>query len=444
MGVAAEIAILLVLVLANGALAMSEIAVVSARQALLNRRAQAGDRGARTALELQRDPGRFLSTVQIGITLIGIFAGAFGGVTLSRKLAAVLADVPAVARWAEPLAVALVVMAVTYLSLVLGELVPKRLALAHPEVVARRMALPLRGLSRVTAPAVWVLEVSMHGVLRLFGAHRSHEPGVSEEELRHLLEVGRRAGVFEAAEQEIVERVLRLGDRRVGEVVTRRGEMVALDAAAPEAENRARVTASDEVLFPVYEEHLDRVIGVVAVHDLLARQLAGEPFDLRAALREPVYLPETLPAFAALERFRAGHLAGALVIDEHGGIEGLLTLRDLLEALVGELPAAGEPDGLAGEGVVRRADGSLLVDGRLAAAELADVLRLSEAAEQELDGYETAAGFVLGLGGRIPAEGDVFEWSGHRFEVVDMDGRRVDKVLVTPAGAADRSGASPA
>ncbi|HEX2253995.1 MAG TPA: hemolysin family protein [Thermoanaerobaculia bacterium] len=444
MGFAAEIVILFVLVLANGALAMSEIAVVSARRALLERRAQAGDHGARTALELQRDPGRFLSTVQIGITLIGIFAGAFGGVTLSRHLEPALAAVPGVAPYSDPLAVALVVVAVTYLSLVLGELVPKRLALAQPEIMARRMAGPLGVLSRLAAPAVWVLEASTDAVLRLFGAHRASEPTVTEDELRHLLEVGRRAGVFEAAEQEIVERVLRLGDRRVGEVVTRRRELVALDLASPAAENRAKVTASDEVLFPVYEQHLDHVVGVVSVHDLLARNLAGEPFDLRAVLREPVFLPETLPVFAALERFRSDHLLGALVIDEHGGIEGLLTLRDLLEAIVGELPTPEEAQGRPSPGIVRRADGSLLVDGRVASGELADLLAVGETAEEELDDYETVAGFVLGRSGRIPAAGDAFHWSGHRFEVIDMDDRRIDKVLVTPAAAATRgAGAEP-
>jgi len=425
MTVSTEILVLFLLVLANGFLALSEIAVVSARTARLEERAGRGDGGARAALELRDEPGRFLSTVQIGITLVGVFAGAFGGVTLGADLAPTLARLPGLAgRHAEELAVGLVVLLVSYISVVIGELVPKQLALRHPETLAARTARLLGLLSRLAGPAVWVLDRSTRVILRLFRVLPAAEPSVTEEELRHLLELGRRTGVLEPTEQEIVERTLRLDRRTVGDLVIPRVDLVLLDVNDPPAVILRKVEGSEQVLFPVSDGGPDEIIGVVTLRQLFVRH-AGGRID-RSILQAPVFLPETINALEALERFRRDRLEGALVFDEHGGLEGMVTLRSFTEALVGDLPSPVEPEPL----VVRRRDDSLLVDGSLATAELAAILELPPALSDTLEESRTVGGFVLSRLGRVPTEGDELDWGGWRFEVVDMDRRRVDKVLV--------------
>jgi|SRR5215213_668493 len=421
-----EILLIVLLSLFNGVLAMSEIALVSARKVRLRQRAEAGDRGARAALELAGSPGRFLSTVQIGITLVGIFAGAFGGATLAEKLAAWFARLPLLARYSNALGLGVVVVGITYLSLILGELVPKQLALNAPEKIASFLARPLRLLMKVSAPAVFLLDGSSRLLLRLLGSRPSEEPPITEEELKHLLKQGTRAGVFEKGEQEIVVRVLRLGERWIGELVTRRGEMVALDADAPPEVSWTKIDASEHFYFPVYEGTPDRILGVISVKDLWRRLRAGETPDLRSLLHEPLYLPEGLSALRALEQLRESGSHLALVIDEYGGVEGLVTLNDILQAIVGELPTRERDEPM----VVPREDGSWLLDGMLSVSDLRELLGLTAAAAEELDEFETVGGFVMATVGRIPMTGDHFEWNGWRFEVVDMDHRRVDKVLV--------------
>lgn len=423
MSVSTEILVLLLLVLANGFLALSEIAVVSARTARLQERARSGDRGARVALELRAESGRFLSTVQVGITLVGVLAGAFGGVTLGADLAPALARLPGMGRYAEEVAVGLVVLLVSYVSVVLGELVPKQLALRSPETLASRTAKILRLLSRLAAPVVWVLDRSSRALLRLLRVQPSTEPPVTEEELHHLLDLGRRSGLFEPTEQEIVARALRLGERSVGDVVIPRVDLVCLDVRDPPEAILRKVEGCDQALFPVYDGKPDDVVGLVTLRQLLVRHAGGIE---RSALEAPVFLPETLGVLAALERFRLDRLEGALVFDEHGGLEGMVTLRSFTEALVGDLPTPSEPEPL----VVRRRDGSLLVDGSLVTGELAAILELAPPHSEEMEETRTLGGFVLGKLGRIPVEGDGFDWAGWRFEVVDMDRRRVDKVLV--------------
>lgn len=427
--ISTEILLLFLLALFNGVLAMSEIALVSARKVRLRQRAETGDRGARAALELAASPGRLLSTVQIGITLVGIFAGAFGGATLADELAALIAEWPLLAPYSDSIGLGLVVVGITYVSLILGELVPKQLALNAPEKIAALLARPLRLLSKVSTPVVFVLDGSTRLVLRLLGAHPSEEPPITEEELNHLLRQGTRAGVFEEGEQEIVTRVVRLGEVRVGELATPRLSMVALDVNAPPEESWARIDANDHFYFPVFEGMPDRILGVLSVKDLWRRIRAGEEPDLRSLLREPVYLPEGVSALRALERFRetGNHLA--LVLDEYGGIEGLVTLHDVLRAIVGELPTPEQDE----PRVVRREDGSWLLDGLLPVSELEEILELDEADSEELMEYQTLGGLVMGRTGQIPETGDRFEWAGWRFEVLDMDGRRVDKVLVARA-----------
>jgi putative hemolysin len=421
-----EILLIVLLSLFNGVLAMSEIALVSSRKVRLRQRAHAGDRGAQAALELAGSPGRFLSTVQIGITLVGIFAGAFGGATLAEELAARFARVPALAPYSDALGLGVVVVGITYLSLILGELVPKQLALNAPEKIASFLARPLRLLMKVSAPAVFLLDGSSRFLLRLLGSRPSEEPPITEEELKHLLKQGTRAGVFEEGEQEIVARVLRLGERRIGELVTRRRDMVALDADAPPEVNWSRIDTSEYFYFPVYEGTPDRILGVISVKDLWRRVQAGEAPDLRSLLHEPLYLPEGLSALRTLERLRESGSHLALVIDEYGGIEGLVTLNDILQAIVGELPAADQDEPMA----VPREDGSWLLDGMLSIPDLREILDLTAAEADELDEFETLGGFVMGVTGRVPETGERFEWNGWRFEVIDMDHRRVDKVLV--------------
>ncbi|HSG39742.1 MAG TPA: hemolysin family protein [Thermoanaerobaculia bacterium] len=429
MDITLEIFAVFVLVLFNGILSMSEIALVSSKPVRLKQRAESGDRGAGKALELQRSPGRFLSTVQVGITLVGVLSGAVGGAALGDEAAGLIARIPALAPYSQALGVGMVVLAITYLSLIVGELVPKQLGLRSPEAISAFMARPLNLLSRVSAPVVLLLDWSTRAVLFLLRIQPSEEPPVTEEEIRHLLEQGRQAGVFHAKEQEIVERVLRLDDMRLGDLVTHRSQMIALDIGAPLELSLARVVESGHSHFPVYQESLDRILGLVAVKDLLAKALAGEAPDLRACLTEPLYLPESLPALKVLESFRENGHHVALVLDEYGGIEGLVTLNDVLQAIVGEIPSAGDIEPM----VVRREDGSWLLDGTLPVGELESLLRLTAAEAGDLDEYQTLGGFIMGRIGRVPTPGDHFPWKAWRFEVMDMDGLRVDKVLLEEA-----------
>jgi putative hemolysin len=426
-----QIAIIVALTLLNGLFAMSETALVSSRKERLRQRAEEGDRGAHTAVELADEPTRFLSTVQIGISLIGVLAGAFGGATLAEPLASALRSVPGFAPYSWPVAFGIVVAAITYLSLIIGELVPKRLALNDPEAGASFMARPMRFLSTLAFPGVWLLEASTNVVLRLLGAGRSNNPPITEQEVETLLLEGERAGVFEEEERELVGRALRLDDRPVRELMTPRPKIVWLDAEEPPQEHRRLVIEHRHSYYPVARGDLDNLLGLASVKDVWARMMAGEHVDLLEALRQPVLVPEGVPATAALEAFKRSGMQVALVIDERGNCEGLVTSTDILEALVGEVPdihdLAEEPS------IVQRADGSWSVDGLLAAEELKGRLGLRELPNEAQGDYQTVGGLVMDQLERIPVEGDGFEWGGFSFEVLDMDGNRVDKVLVEKA-----------
>jgi putative hemolysin len=423
--------VVVLLIFINGIFAMSEIAVVSARKTRLRQWAEEGNAKARAALELANNPNQFLATIQIGITLIGILAGAFGGATIARELAVILSDITWLAPYGEPLSLALVVFAITYLSLIVGELVPKRLALNNPERLAMAIAAPMQVLSRVAYPAVHLLGLSTEFVLRALGMKPSTEPPVTEEEIRALIEQGTQAGMFEEAEQEMVERVFRLGDRRVSAVMTPRTEIVWLDREASAQEIRRTITESAHSRFLVADGSLDNVLGVVHAKDLLAHMLGEQVVNLEATLQQPLYVPESMRALKVLELFKQSGTHIALVIDEYGGIQGLVTPSDILEAIVGDLPEAGEQvEPLA----VQRADGSWLLDGMLPVDEFKDLFDLGELPGEDQGIYQTLAGFVIMQLGRIPAAADYFVWEGLKIEVVDMDGNRVDKVLVTPTG----------
>jgi putative hemolysin len=424
-----EASVVILLIIINGIFAMSEIAVVSARKTRLQQWAEEGNPKARAALELANNPNRFLSTIQIGITLIGILAGAFGGATIARELAVMLDTIPWLAPYSHPLSLVLVVLVITYLSLVVGELVPKRLALNNPERLALAVAGPMQLLSRLAYPAVHLLGLSTERILRTLGVQPSTEPPVTEEDIRALIEQGTQAGMFEAAEQEMVERVFRLGDRRVSAVMTPRTEIVWLDIEASAAEIRQTITTSVHSRFLVADGSLDDILGVVHAKDLLAHILGGQTLDLSATLQQPLYVPESMRALKALELFKQSATHIALVINEYGGIQGLVTPSDILEAIVGDLPEAGEVlDPLA----VQREDGSWLLDGMLPVDEFKDLFDLGELPGEDQGIYQTLAGFVILQLGRIPAVADHFQWDRLRIEVVDMDGNRVDKVLVTP------------
>ena len=428
-GIWLQALIIFVLILANGVFAMSEIALVSSRKARLQQRAEAGDAGAARALELAEHPNRFLSTVQIGITLVGILAGAFGGATIAAEVDVYLERFPDLAPYSEAIALGGVVLVITYLSLVLGELVPKRIALSHPERIAAAIARPMHLLSRAASPLVTLLTGSTDGLLGLLGIRKSNEPPVTEDEIAALIEQGTEAGVFEEEEQELVERVFWLGDQRAVSLMTPRHKLVWLDVNDPLEVNQEKMIHHRFARFLVCDGSVDRVLGMVQVTDLWAQLLAGEPLDLQRSLRKPLFVPESTRALRLLEMFRESGVHLAVVLDEYGGTEGLVTLNDVLEEISGDLTATTEPR------VVQRQDGSWLVDASLPMDDFWEALELEERRDEPRTDYHTLGGFVFTQLGRLPATGDWFESIGLRFEVVDMDGNRVDKVLVSPPAA---------
>jgi putative hemolysin len=433
--IAVEWVIILLLILANGVFAMSEIAVVSARKARLKERADRGDRKAAAALELARSPDAFLSTVQIGITLVGVLAGAFGGATVAEKIGELLQPYPRLAPYGEAVGVGAVVLAITYFSLILGELVPKRIALNSPERIASAVALPMKALARLGSPVVHLLTLSTSFVLRLLRVRPSAEPSVTEEEIKVLMAQGAESGAFEPAELDIVGRVLRLADRHVASVMTPRNELIWIDLDAGPEDRRRLVHESGRSQFPVARGSLDAVQGILRVKDWLRAEDTA-PGDDPAQLLPALFVPETKDALDLLDQFQKSRQHLAIVLDEHGGTAGIVTLHDILEAIVGELPPGDEESEPL---LVKRDDGSWLVDGSLPMPEFKDAFRLQELPEEADGHFHTVGGLVMSALRRIPRAGDAFEISGLRLEVVDMDGRRVDKVLVTrvtsPQGA---------
>lgn len=431
--VALEITIIIVLILLNGVFALSEIAIISARKVRLQQIADSGERGAAEALKLASSPGVFLATVQIGITLIGVLAGALSGATIAEELAAFLSRWQVLQPYASILSFGLVVVAITYLSLVLGELAPKRLALNAPEAIASRVSWPLSQMARVAAPLVRLLSGSADLLLHVLGMRPNPEPIVSEEEIRGMLAQGAQAGVFETAEQEMITGVFRLADRRVGSLGTPRPEIdwINLDDSEEEIRSTIIETRRDRLL--VARGNLDNVIGVVRARDLLAESLAGKPLQILPALVEPLMIPESLSVLKAIELLKHAPLKLALVFDEYGGLQSLLTNSDILGVIAGEATIAGQEKISA----VQRPDGSWLLDGRMSVEEIQELLDLDTLPFADRAGYATLGGMVMTYLGRVPSPSDSFHWEGYRFEVMDMDGLRVDKVLAeksTPTG----------
>ncbi len=426
---ALDFLLILLLIIANGVFSGSEIAIVSARRVRLEQMAEQGNRPAAAALRLADSPNDFLSTVQIGITLIGILSGAVGGATLSGHLTPLIRAIPPLRPWSDAISLALVVSLITYLSLVIGELVPKRIALNNPEAIACVVARPMRWLARWGSPLVHLLGHSTDTLLRLLGVPIEREPDLTEEEIRALIRQGAEAGVLEEAEHEMVQRVFHLADRPVRAFMTPRTEIRWLDLEGSSAEQLSAVMTSGRSRLPVARGRLDDCVGIVRSHDLLAAQLSGAPVALSSLLQAPLYITETAGTLAVIGQFRENGVDIALVTDEYGGIEGLVTLTDLMEAIVGDLPS-GEQD--QEPPITHREDGSWLIDGGLPLDDLKTLLGQATLPGEESGGFHTLAGFLLHRFGRVPAAGDHFCWNGLRFEVVDMDGHRIDKVLVGP------------
>ena len=418
----AELLIIAILIALNNILAMTEAALLSARKARLQQRLNEGDKQAGAALQLTENPNQFLSVIQIGITLIDVLTGAVAGATLAEFLSKELEKFPPLAPYSETLGLTAVVLIITYFSIVLGELVPKRLAIQNPEKIASLAARPMLVLSKILSPVVRFLSLSTDIILRMIGARSSTEPPVTEEEIHVLLDQGTQAGIFEAAEQDMVAGVFRLNDRRVYSLMTPRTEIVWLDVRDSPAEILAKMTEGPYSRFPVCQGNLDNVLGIVKARELLTRSLAGQPIQLKECLTPALFIPETTFASRALEVFKENNKKLVLVIDEFGGVTGLLTINDVLEEIVGDIETS-EPQ------ATQRQDGSWLLDGMLDVDEFKELFHLGVLPNE--DDYETLGGFVMTSLGRIPNAADQFEWEGLRFEVVDMDGRRVDKVLVT-------------
>jgi putative hemolysin len=427
-----DISLILSLLALNGVFAMSEIAVVSSRRARLQQMADNGRAGSRQALALSADPTRFLSTVQVGITSIGILSGAIGEATIASHLNVLVSRIPVLAPYAHPISIGLMVVILTYASLIIGELVPKRLALTRPETIASLVARPMQWLAVAARPIVAILSASTDGILRLLRVRPSSEPAVTLEEIKVLMEQGAEEGVFERSEQELVSNVLNLDDRIVGAILTPRAEVVFLDLDDSVEENRAKLQQHPHSVLPVCRGGLDHVTGFVRTTRVLEHLLSTNELDMAAIAETPLFVPGTMSLMKLLEHFKRTHLPVALVVDEFGGVDGLVSLSDVVSAIVGDLP------GLAPEepSIVTREDGSWLVDGSLEI----DAVRRAIGAPALVDDddrqqYHTLGGLAMSALGRVPRTGDTFEASGFRFEVVDMDGNRVDRVLVSRVGS---------
>lgn len=422
-----DVAILLALIAVNALFAMAEVALLTARRGKLQKMLESGDRQAAAALELGEDPNRFLSTIQIGITTIGILNGVVAESALSAPLAIWLEDVGVAHSTSGWLASTLIVVLITYASIVLGELVPKRIGQSNPEPIARLVARPMLMLARIARPLVRLLSGSTQILLRLFGIRQSANQVVTEEEIHALLEEGSDAGIIEHSEHQMVRNVFRLDDRQITSLMVPKSDIIYLDLDEPLNENLQRIQDSEHSRFPVCRSGFDEVLGIINAKVLLAQTLRGENPDFKSDLQAAVFVPESLTGMELLEHFKSSGVQMAFVIDEYGEIQGIITLQDLIEAIAGEF----KPDDHDDAWAIARADGSWLLDGIIPVPELKDCLKLKELPEEDKGRYNTLSGMLMLLMGRIPSAGEVVEWDSWRFEVVDMDGKRIDKVIAS-------------
>jgi len=422
-----EILVILILVTLNGILAMSEIAIISARKIKLQKMSEDGNKGAEIALELADSPNQFLSTIQIGITLIGILAGAFGGATIAQKLEIYLNQFSFLSQYSGFISVFVVVLIITYLSLIIGELVPKRIAIDNPERIAVKMAKPMKILSKITRPVVYFLSASMDILLRILRVNEPDEKLVTEDEVMLLIEEGRKTGEFEKDEEEMINRVFELDQRRINAIMTPKTNITWLDINESEDDIFKKIFQSKHSIFPVSEGFLDNFLGVVQVKDFVNTFSTVDKLDLKKFIKKPLIVPESSYALDVLKQFKtsAEDVHIAIIVDEYGDIEGLITLYDILEAIVGDLPSTEDLK------VVKRSENSWLIDGLINIDEFKSIFKIEELPNEDTSNYQTLAGFIITYLGKIPVTGDKFLWNGFSFEIVDMDGYHIDKVIVT-------------
>ena len=421
-----EILIILILIIANGVFALTEIAIVSSRKPRLEKYAADGSKGAKAALELANEPTPLLSTVQVGITLIGIFTGAYGGATIAQGLTEYLKQLSVVGPYAATVSIALVVATITYVSLIIGELVPKRVALNNPEPIAIVIARPMRFLSKIFMPMVKLLSISTEFVLKVAGVEKPSDAGVTEDEIKIMIAEGTLMGTFEETEKDIVDRVFRLGDMRAAALMTPRTQIDWLDLERDNEYLWNVITESPHSKLPVARGSLDEIVGIVYVKDLLSNRNANK-LPIEENIEQPLFVPRSLRAFKLLEQFQQSGTHVAFVMDEFGGTMGLVTLHDILEHLVGELPEEDEEE----KSIVKRDENSWLIDGLLPIDEFKDFFDLEEMPGEDKDHFQTLGGFITSFLGYMPKTGETFEWAELKFEIVDMDRMRIDKVIVT-------------
>lgn len=422
-----ELLIILLLVLINGVFSMSEIALVSSRKSRLEAFARTGDKQAKAALDLANSPNRFLSTVQIGITLIGILTGVYSGDKITSDLEVVLGTLPYVGIYKHSVAVGLVVLLITFLSLVLGELVPKRIGLSNPEGIAMFVAKPMNVLSRITSPFIALLSLASDLLIRILNI-KPNESSVTEEEIKSLIQEGTTGGIFEEIEQEIVHNVFQLGDRRVTSLMTNRQEIVWLDIEDSVEENKAKVFETKHAVYPLCRGTVDNVLGLIYIKDLIGEDVDERLASLPALKREPVYLPESNRAYQALEKFKEHRMYFGIIVDEYGGLMGVVTMHDIMDALVGDISEEDEYE----TDIVKRDDGTYLIDAQLPFDDFVQYFEVNvhDAERRDLVGFNTLGGFALHILEDIPETGETFQWKHFDFEIIDMDKSRIDKILV--------------
>lgn len=423
-----EILIILILVILNGVFALSEIAIITSRRIKLQKMSHAGNKNAAIAIELAESPNQFLSTIQIGITLIGILAGAYGGATIAENISRSLAGIPLLQPYSEALGFLIIVLIITYLSLIVGELVPKRIALNNPEQIAVKIAKPMKYLAKIASPLVALLSLSMEAVLKILQVKEFPEENASEEEIKLLIEEGRQTGEFEKTEEDIIKRVFLLDDRRASSLMTPKTGITWLDVDDSVENIKAKIIESKRAMFPVGKNSLDNFLGVIQLKDLFEVEIENGN-TLKEYLKSPIIVPESSDVLDILNLFKESqdNVHMAIVVDEYGSIEGLITLNDILESIVGEIPAMDEPDEPK---AIQRPDGSWLIDGAISIDEFKDILGVKVLPEEEREVYQTLAGFIMNYLGKIPETGESFQSEDLIFEVVDMDGHHIDKVLV--------------
>lgn len=421
-----EIIIILLLIILNGLLAMAEIAIITSKKARLQQKANEGDKKAQLALELANSPNRYLSTIQIGITLIGILAGAFAGTTIADYLAAAFYSMHIIHPYSDALALFIVVLIITYLSLVIGELVPKRIALSNPEKIATLSASYLNFLSVLTAPIITLLSISTDFILKVFRIQQHKEDQINEDDIKALIKEGAKVGILKLAEKDIVERTFQLADKKVSRLMTPRSDIIGINIHDSFKVIRNKLISDPHSYYPVYRDSLDHILGVIKTEDLLSNYLLDEIIDIRKVLLKPLFVPETADVLYVLELFKKTRIHVAFIVDEFGSVQGSVWLHDILEGIVGDIQTRSKKE----KNIIKRSDGSYLVDGFTTIDEFKELFKIRKVPGEKTGNFHTIGGFVMYRLGKIPVAGDKFEFDSWDFEIMDMDRNRIDKLLI--------------